>query len=124
MSNPLPTAFDDDGRPVPSVDFDFDAVEQVEDETETAERVRSLILAGSAEAIHRLLMMLVDGADIDEAGRRAHALAFIAKCHPAQTQVALAEQLRISQPTASRCIAKMATGANVFGPFANRQPPK
>jgi len=106
--------YDDDGARVPTCAFDFDALDGQDRQEALAEIVRGT----SREAIRRLLLLLIEDADLREAGYRVHVLAYLLRIHPAASQIELAAQLGISQSTVSRCIARTAKNSPVFAAFA------
>jgi len=114
VSEPGPIGYDDGGAPVPTCSFDFDALDGEERQEALAEIVRGT----SREIVRRLLLLLVEDADLREAGYRAHCLAYLLRIHPAATQIELAARLGISQSTVSRCITKTAKSSSVFAAFA------
>lgn len=92
-------AFNDQGEPVPTTGFDYDAVARaVDGEQDTAgdlARVRQQTLA-------RLLHFLTTRANAKRAGQRAHLLAYLIGQSPSKNQKQLARQLGVTPGAVSQ----------------------
>jgi hypothetical protein len=89
MSQPDDQTYDDSGRPVPSVDFEFPADEPQPEQPEVdAQQL--------AEFSRRLLAMILRGRDAESVQHRAQVAAFLlapSLCHPVTTKAGLARLL-------------------------------
>jgi DNA-directed RNA polymerase specialized sigma subunit len=101
------TSFDDDGRPVPSVDFDYDAIDGASEPPELdADAVRRI----EVRAIAKLLRVLLDGArSPEQVGRNVFGLAYRYKldCAPGTVRE-LAEIFGVSQTRVRQTCEKIA----------------
>lgn len=111
---PSNLAFDDRGEVVPTVGFDFDAVEAHPDGE--PEQSQDDVARARRETLFRLLHCLTTGAGTKRIGQRALVLAFLAGATPFKTQKELAAKLgvsagRVSQilNSAKRNFAKLAS---------------
>lgn len=114
MSHPDQT-FDEQSRPIASVDFEFPDDEQPEHEVDAQQL---------AEFSRRLLATILRGKTGDSIQRRARVCAFLlapSLCHPATNKAALARLLGISRAGAGKLVYKLSQELREKPPVSARR---